>query len=254
MHNILTYVILCPLVGLAGFVDAIAGGGGLISLPAYLIAGVPVHTALGTNKLSSTMGTTIATVRYARDGFIPWRQAAACVLFALTGSTLGAKLTLLIPTRIFTMLMLVILPVTAVYVLRSANLAKEREPFSPTKTLLLSLPITLVVGVYDGFYGPGTGTFLLLFLTGIAHMSLNKAAGLTKAINLATNVAALTVFLRSGVADLSLGLAAGCFGIVGNYLGAKMFVRKGAAWTRPLIVVVLCIFFCKVCYELVTGA
>ena len=71
MHSILTYLILCPLVGIAGFVDAIAGGGGLISLPAYLIAGIPVHNALGTNKLSSTMGTTVATVRYARSGFIP---------------------------------------------------------------------------------------------------------------------------------------------------------------------------------------
>lgn len=254
MHDVLTYVILCPLVGVAGFVDAIAGGGGLISLPAYLIAGVPVHNALATNKLSSTMGTTVATFRYARDGFIPWRQAAACVVFALSGSALGAKLTLLIPTRIFTILMLFILPLTAAYVLRSGNLAKEREPYAPGKTVLLTLPIALVLGVYDGFYGPGTGTFLLLFLTGIAHMGLNQAAGLTKAINWATNVAALTVFLHSGMANLPLGLAAGCFGIVGNYLGARAFVKKGGAWTRPLIVVVLCIFFCKVCWELVSGA
>ena len=98
MHSILTYLLLCPLVGIAGFVDAIAGGGGLISLPAYLIAGIPVHNALGTNKLSSTMGTTVATVRYARSGFIPWQQALLCVLFALAGSSLGAKLALTIPT------------------------------------------------------------------------------------------------------------------------------------------------------------
>ena len=117
----------------------------------------------------------------------------------------------------------------------------------------ISLPIALVLGVYDGFYGPGTGTFLLLLLTGVAHLPLNQAAGLTKAINLATNVAALTVFLRSGVSDLSLGLVAGCFGIAGNYLGSRLFVNKGAKWTKPLIVTVLVIFFCKVCYELVTG-
>ena len=110
-----------------------------------------------------------------------------------------------------------------------------------------------MLGVYDGFYGPGTGTFLLLLLTGVAHLPLNQAAGLTKAINLATNVAALTVFLRSGGSDLSLGLVAGCFGIAGNYLGSRLFVNKGAKWTKPLIVTVLVIFFCKVCYELVTG-
>ena len=253
MHSILTYLLLCPLVGIAGFVDAIAGGGGLISLPAYLIAGIPVHNALGTNKLSSTMGTTVATVRYARSGFIPWQQALLCVLFALAGSSLGAKLALTIPTRTFSILMLVILPLTACYLLRSQGLTQEREPYPFRKTLLISLPIALVLGVYDGFYGPGTGTFLLLLLTGVAHLPLNQAAGLTKAINLATNVAALTVFLRSGVSDLSLGLVAGCFGIAGNYLGSRLFVNKGAKWTKPLIVTVLVIFFCKVCYELVTG-
>lgn len=254
MHSFLTYLVICPLVGIAGFVDAIAGGGGLISLPAYLIAGVPVHNALGTNKLSSTMGTAVATFRYARSGFIPWRQALVCVLFALTGSSLGAKLALMIPSQIFRILMLFILPLTACYLLRSKGFAQERTPYPPRKTLLIALPITLVLGVYDGFYGPGTGTFLLLLLTSLAHLSLNQAAGLTKAINLATNVAALTVFLRSGVSDLSLGLVAGCFGIAGNYLGARLFVRKGAKWTKPLIVTVLVIFFCKVCYEVVTTA
>ena len=129
MHSILTYLLLCPLVGIAGFVDAIAGGGGLISLPAYLIAGIPVHNALGTNKLSSTMGTTVATVRYARSGFIPWQQALLCVLFALAGSSLGAKLALTIPTRTFSILMLVILPLTACYLLRSQGLTQEREPY-----------------------------------------------------------------------------------------------------------------------------
>ena len=249
----MTYLIFCPLVGIAGFVDAIAGGGGLISLPAYLIAGLPVHNALGTNKLSSTMGTAVATFRYARSGFIPWRQALFCVLFALTGSSLGAKLALMISARVFRILMLGILPLTACYLLRSKGLAQEGAPYREGKTLLISLSIALVLGVYDGFYGPGTGTFLLLLLTGVAHLSLNQAAGLTKAINLATNVAALTVFLRNGVSLLPLGLIAGCFGIVGNYLGAKLFVNKGAKWTKPLIVTVLAIFFCKVCYELVTG-
>ena len=145
MHSILTYLLLCPLVGIAGFVDAIAGGGGLISLPAYLIAGIPVHNALGTNKLSSTMGTTVATVRYARSGFIPWRQALLCVLFALAGSSLGAKLALTIPTRTFSILMLVILPLTACYLLRSQGLTQEREPYPFRKTLLISLPIALVL-------------------------------------------------------------------------------------------------------------
>ena len=250
MSGLLPYLIICPLVGIAGFVDAIAGGGGLISLPAYLIAGVPVHTAIGTNKLSSSMGTAVSTFRYAREGFIPWRQSLLCLVFALTGSAIGARLTLLIPERWFTLLMLVILPLTAWYVLRSAGLQGEPEPFSPRKTLAISIPIVLLLGVYDGFYGPGTGTFLLLLFTGAAHMSLRAAAGITKVINLTTNVTALAVFLWNGVPNLPLGLTAGCFGILGNYLGARLFSQKGAAWTRPLIVVVLAIFFVKVCVSL----
>lgn len=250
MSGLLSYLIICPLVGIAGFVDAIAGGGGLISLPAYLIAGVPVHTAIGTNKLSSSMGTAVSTLRYAREGFIPWRQSLICLVFALTGSAIGARLTLLIPERWFTLLMLGILPVTAWYVLRSSGLQGEREPYSPRKTLAISIPIVLLLGAYDGFYGPGTGTFLLLFFTGAAHMSLHAAAGVTKVINLTTNVTALAVFLWNGVPDLSLGLTAGCFGVLGNYLGARLFSQKGARWTRPLIIIVLTVFFIKVCLSL----
>lgn len=253
MHSIPTYLIICPLVGIAGFVDAIAGGGGLISLPAYLIAGIPVHNALGTNKLSSTMGTAVATFRYARSGFIPWRQALFCVLFALVGSSLGAKLALMIPTRVFRILMLVILPLTACYLLRSKGLAQERSRTAGARLCSSACPSPWCWGCTTASTAPAPGTFLLLLLTGVAHLSLNQAAGLTKAINLATNVAALTVFLRSGVSLLSLGLVAGCFGIAGNYLGSKLFVDKGAKWTKPLIITVLAIFFCKVCYELVTG-
>lgn len=250
MSGLLPFLIICPLVGIAGFVDAIAGGGGLISLPAYLIAGVPVHTAIATNKLSSSMGTAVSTFRYARDGFIPWRQSLICLVFALIGSAIGARLTLLLPERWFTLLMLVVLPLTAWYVLRSSGLQGELEPFSPRKTLALSIPIVLLLGAYDGFYGPGTGTFLLLFFTGVAHMSLHTAAGVTKVINLTTNITALAVFLWNGVPNLTLGLTAGCFGILGNYLGARLFSQKGATWTRPLIVIVLAIFFVKVCLSL----
>ena len=88
------YLIVCPLVFLAGYIDAVAGGGGLVSLPAYLISGLPAHYAIATNKLSSAMGTTLTTIRYARDGFIPWKQAIFCVIFALIGSSCGAELAL----------------------------------------------------------------------------------------------------------------------------------------------------------------
>ena len=248
------FLIVCPLVFLGGFVDAVAGGGGLISLPAYLIAGVPPHMSIATNKLSSAMGTTLTTVRFAKKGFIPWKQAAVCVVFAFVGSSLGAKLALKIDARIFTMMMLVILPLVALYVLKGKALGQgEKLPVSPGKTLGISSLAALGIGCYDGFYGPGTGTFLLLALTGLAHMELTKANGVTKAINLTTNLAALFVFLMEGKVVLILGLVAGCFGILGNYLGSKTFIQGGVKFTRPLILVVLTIFFIRVIWQLTTG-
>lgn len=252
--QIFQFIIICPLVFLAGFVDAIAGGGGLISLPAYLIAGLPVHNAIGTNKLSSGMGTAVATLKFARSGFIPWKQASVCVVLALVGSTAGAKLALLLGDRIFKIIMLVVLPLTAAYVLHGKALkeTEEREPYPFRKTMLISAAAALVIGMYDGFYGPGTGTFLLLILTGVAHMELREANGITKAINLSTNVAALAVYLTSGKVLLMLGLVAGVFSIAGNYIGARFFSNKGAKSVKPVILVVLTIFFIRVLSEIVS--
>lgn len=245
------YLLVCPMVFLAGLIDAVAGGGGLISLPAYLIAGLPAHNAIATNKMSSSMGTTIATVRYGLAGFIPWKVASFCVVTAMIGSQLGAKLALMLSDRAFTVVMLVILPVTAWYVLRGKALETEKEPFGTKKTILLSMVIALAVGVYDGFYGPGTGTFLLLLLTALGHMPLQMANGTTKAINLTSNITALVVFLLNGKVLLPLGIVAGLFNIAGNYLGARLFEKGGAKAVKPVMIVVLVIFFLRVITDLV---
>ena len=248
--TLLQFLIVCPLVGLAGFVDAIAGGGGLISLPAYLIAGLPTHAAIATNKLSACMGTTIATAKYARDGYIPWKTAIPCVFFAMVGSAAGAQLALLIPDYWFKRLMLVILPLTAIYIYTNKTMAREKEPLPLWQTMLIGSVVALVIGVYDGFYGPGTGVFLILLLTGLAHFGLKESNGLCKAINWTTNVSSLTVYLINGAPMLLLGLTAGMFSIVGSYLGAKTFEKKGAQTVKPLMLVVVGIFFVKVLLEI----
>jgi len=243
------FLIVCPLVFLAGFVDAVAGGGGLISLPAYMISGIPVHFAIGTNKLSSGMGTSIATWQYAKRGYIPWKQAGACVICALLGSSAGAHLALLIDDRIFKVVMLIILPVTAVYVMRTKSLKSVMKPYKPASTLLISLAAALVIGAYDGFYGPGTGTFLILCLIGLAHMKLSEANGVAKVINLTTNIAALFVYFTNGKVYLVLGLTAGVFSIFGNYIGSRCFDKGGAKLAKPFILTVLFIFFVRVILE-----
>ena len=245
------YLIVCPLVFLAGFIDAIAGGGGLISLPAYLIAGLPPHAAIGTNKFSACMGTIVATWHYARCGFIHWKRALPAVATSLLGSWLGAQLALLVEPDIFKLVMLVVLPMTGFYVLFKKPFRSDKAPFSDLKTILITLVLGFLIGIYDGFYGPGTGTFLILLLTAIAHVSLNEAAGTTKVINLATNVSALVVFLMNGVVWFPLALVAAVFGIAGNYIGANYFTSKGTGFVKPVIMVVLTIFFIKICWELI---
>lgn len=249
--NIIQFLIVCPLVFLAGFVDAVAGGGGLISLPAYLMSGLPVHYAIGTNKLSSGMGSAIATWRFAKKGYIDWKRAFYCLACALIGSALGANVALLITDRVFKIIMLAILPVTAVYIMRGKALELQKEPFSPIKTTLISIGIAFVIGIYDGFYGPGTGIFLLLMLTGIAHLKLREANGIAKVINVTTNFSALFVYLANGKIVVLIGLVAAIFSIVGNYLGTRLFEKGGAKSVKPLMILVLAIFFVKVLFELI---
>lgn len=222
----------------------------MISLPAYLISGLPVHYAIGTNKLSSGMGSALATWRFAKSGYINWKRAALCAVGALIGSGIGAHIALLISDRIFKIIMLVILPLTAVYILKARTLEAAEPPFSDKKTTAISMGAALVIGIYDGFYGPGTGTFLLLLLSGMAHMPLSAANGISKVINVTTNFTALYVFVVNGKIIFLLGLVAGCFSILGNYIGARFFESKGAKSVKPLMILVLAIFFVKVLFEL----
>ena len=249
--SIITFLIVCPLTFLGGFVDAVAGGGGLISLPAYMIAGLPVHNAIATNKLSSGMGTTIATYRLARLGYIPWRKAALCIVMAIIGSSTGAKLALMVDAELFKKLMLVIIPATAIYVMRNKNMDEPKEPLGDRQTVIRASLVALLIGVYDGFYGPGTGTFLILLLSGFAHISLKESNGIAKSINLTTNLSSLAVYLMNGKVIILLGLAGGLFGIAGNYIGVTFFKNKGAKAVRPLMIVVLVIFFIRILTEVI---
>lgn len=251
--SLMHFVIICPLVFIAGFIDAIAGGGGLISLPAYIISGLPVHIAMGTNKLSAFMGTSLATWRYLRSGYVPIKLSLCCAAIGLTASAVGARLALLVSEDALRIILLVVLPLTALYAFRTRSLEGGGEPLPTSRTAAIAAAAAACIGGYDGFYGPGTGTFLLLILTGAAHMKLTEANGVTKVINLATNAAALAVMIVNGKTIFTIGLAAGLFSIAGNYMGTRFFDRGGARVARPVIMIVLAVFFARVIYELIRG-
>ncbi len=245
--------IICPLIFIGGLVDAIGGGGGLITLPAYLIAGFPVHFAIGTNKVSSAMGISIAFTKFLINGYMPIKLSVCGIIFALIGSSLGAHTALLISDYIFKILMLAILPVTAWYVFRSQDLLREEQAVQTeinSRTYIVCILVAFCIGFYDGFYGPGAGTFMLLFLAGAAKLSVQKANGVTKAINFATGLSALAVYFVNGKVNMPVGIIAGLFSIAGNYIGARFFEKGGAKAVRPVILVVLSLFFVRVIYDL----
>jgi uncharacterized membrane protein YfcA len=245
------FLIVCPLVFLAGLVDSIAGGGGLISLPAYLLAGLPPIFSIGTNKLSSAVGTTVSTVRFCKNKFVDWGVAVPSVILALIGSAIGANLALLIDERVMKYILIIILPIVAIYVLGSKSIKtkKSAEEISRKKAYLIACLASFFIGAYDGFYGPGTGSFLILIYTGFAGMDIKKASGNTKLVNLASNIAALVTYLINGKIIFVLGITAAVFSIAGNYIGSGLVLKNGNKVIRPIILIVLALLFIKVITE-----
>ena len=199
------FLIVCPMLFLAGLVDSIGGGGGLISLPAYLFAGLPVHMAIATNKLSSACGTSLATARFIRKGLVNLRLAVPSVAAAVLGASLGAKLSLAISETVMKYVLFAVLPVAAFFVL-NRHLFRDggKEAVADRRTVTVCLLSALLIGAYDGFYGPGTGTFLIIAFTVFARMSVSSANAQAKVINLTSNVTSLVVFLLNGQAVISL--------------------------------------------------
>lgn len=242
------FLIICPMLFLAGLVDAIGGGGGLISLPAYLLAGVPMHNAIATNKLSSTCGTTLTTVRFIRQGLVNWKIAVPTILFAILGSSVGANLSMRMDEKIMQNILFFVLPVVA-FVVMNPKLFRDSVETSllfNTKLWIAVIFSSFLVGIYDGLYGPGTGTFLIIAFTVFAKMDMRSANAQAKVINLTTNITSLTIFLLNGQAILLLGLAAAACNMAGNYVGSSLALKQGSKITRPIIIFVLILLFLKV--------
>lgn len=242
------FLIVCPLVFLGGFVDSIAGGGGLITLPAYLLAGLPAHNAIATNKLSSSCGTLVACIRFLKNKTVIMRLILPTVVSALIGSAIGARLILMVSDRYIKYFLLFALPIVSYFVVfrRNTMQVTGHSSVSTKKQYTIAIIVSFIIGAYDGFYGPGTGTFLVLALTGLAKIDVKEATGNTKFINLASNIAALITFFINGKLLIPLGLCAALFSMAGNYLGSGMVLKSGEKIVRPIIIVVLILLLIKI--------
>jgi hypothetical protein len=243
-----TIALVCALVFVAGFLDAIAGGGGLISLPAYFAVGLPPHAALATNKFSSVLGTLTATARYALSGKLRWRVGLAAALGAAAGAAAGARAVLwLAPATVHTVVLLLIPAALVILLLRDRLVRPGAAPdLAGRPALLRAAAIGLVVGAWDGFFGPGTGTFLTIAFATWLGLDLLTAAGNARLANLASNAGSLVVFLASGAVLFPLALYAGAAGIAGNLLGARLALRRGERVVKPFLVGVLVLLLAEV--------
>ena len=244
------FLIVCPFAFLAGFVDAIGGGGGLISIPAYLIAGLPAHETIYTNRLSACLGTIMATIRYCKNHYIDYALATIGIATAAIGGLLGANFAIMVSETIFKALLIILLPLVAMYVLLKKDLEpKNTKPISRRKQYIIVSTATLFIGMYAGFYGPCSGTFLILVYSACAKMDILKAEGNAKLINMVADICSLTVFLFNGVVLIPLGLTAAVFSIAGNYIGAGIVMKNGSKVIRIVILSVLLLLFLKIIIE-----
>lgn len=254
IDGIALWVVLLVCVGvfLAGLMDGIAGGGGIISLPTYLMAfhGLPFYYAFGTNKLSSGLGTIFSTVRFIKSGCIRWRLFAPAIAFALVGSSCGTWLQHRTPDAILKYMLLLVLPVVAFLTLRSRKWSDEQVELPWARQAAVVWLSALVIGGYDGYYGPGTGTFLMLALIHFAKLDTRSAAGGVKVINLSSNLGSLFTALAGGYVFFGVGLLAAAASMAGHWMGAGLAIKNGSRIVRPTVVIVLILLTVKVVSEL----
>ena len=246
------WIIVCPLVFLGGLIDAVAGGGGLITLPAYLIAGLPAHMASGTNKCGNAFGTFLSTGRFLKRGDVHVPSAIAGAIGALAGAWVDAQLNLIMPQQTLYIVMLAVVPVMAVFLLLKRDFGQEDRSGELSRGQLMAMAagIGLVIGGYDGFFGPGAGTFLMLAFTGLCRFDLLTASGNTKVANSASNLASLVTFAIAGKVMWAVGIPAALCGIAGNYLGSSLALKGGAKVIRPMFFVVLTLLLARLIYGL----
>ncbi len=237
MFEVLPHVVVLLVLAAfcAGFVDSIAGGGGLISVPALLLAGASPIEALATNKLQGTFGAATATVTYARAGHVRLREQAGMAVISAVCGGLGALVAHLLPVEVLRVVMPVVLvAVAAFFALKPGLSDKDRvERIRPAVFALTAVPL---IAAYDGFFGPGTGSFFMLGFVMLAGYGVLKATAHTKLLNFSSNIGSLAVFVFSGATWWAVGFAMALAQVAGASIGSRLAMRVGARLIKPLLV------------------
>lgn len=246
------WLVVLPLVFMGAVVDSIAGGGGLISLPAYMMV-LPPHVAAATNKFAASFGTLTSLLRFLKSGKVHIKVSLLAAAGALIGSPIGAQIQMLLSDALLNQIMLVILPCVAVFMVFRRDLGADDAAMPAVcsgKMAVQSFAIGLVIGGYDGLIGPGTGTFLIIAFSSILGFNLLFASGSAKVVNFASNISALIVYLMHGQVLFAVGIPALIFAVIGYQVGAQLALRGGGKVVRWLIFVVLGMMIIKTGYAM----
>ncbi len=230
------FLILFLVAVFAGFVDSIAGGGGLIVIPAMLILGVPPLEALGTNKLQAQFGSASATIAYARRGHVDLKKQFPMAFMAFVGGIFGAIIAAYVPPDILRAIMPFLLIAIALYFAFKPNLS-DIDSHQRITPFVFGLTVVPLVGFYDGIFGPGAGSFYMLAFVGLAGFGMLKATAHTKLLNFGSNFGSFLVFTLNGAILWKLGLVMGLGQFLGAQIGSRLAMSNGAKIIRPLLVI-----------------
>jgi len=244
-----SYLIVLPLIFLAALVDSISGGGGLISLPAYTLAGLPYDLASGCNKFSACFGSISATIRYFKSGKILIKPALFAIVGALPGAWLGTRVSFLFGNEFMNVFMICAIPVIAVFLLLKKDGGHKTHAL--TKLRLLGCFLTgLFTGFYDGFFGPGAGSFMILLFTWLVGMDMVSASATAKPVNLASNLSSLITRLAAGQVIFALAVPAMLFSIAGASIGSRLALKRGAKLIRFVMLGVMALLVVKLAIDM----
>lgn len=250
--HIFDFIFLTFSCFLASFLDAIAGGGGLISLPAFMSIGINPHIALGTNKLAAFFSCTGSSLKFAKSGVINWKIIKHLIPFSFLGAILGVISVLHINSKFLSPLALILLICVLFYTLKNKKLGEYKNLYTiDKKHLKIGLFFAFILGFYDGFFGPGTGSFLIFALIKIFKFDFVKASGNAKFLNLSSNISSVISFIFYGKIEYFYAITMGVIMIIGATLGAKMAISKGSKFIRPVFILATIATLIKMIYSLI---
>ncbi len=238
-------VLLLSLMSfLAGFIDSVAGGGGLVLIPSLLLAGIPPQTALGTNKFAALFGTSTALANFMKSGKVIWRIAGFGLAFSVMGSVIGTKAILYFDQNTTAKIIIMMLPITAIVTFFPKRQLKTSISDFSKKDLYFYTPLLcVIVGFYDGFFGPGTGTFLIFGFYIFLGLHLINASAISKVFNLASNAGSFVTFAFADKVLYGIGIPIALSNLVGGYLGSILAIKKGQQFIKVSLLIVFGILF-----------